>query len=326
MRRTSLQPAVVIVWLALAAIVGHAWAEGGPASPPAAASSATAIGTIRDPRVDAVMNGVINATDPGASVIVILRGQVVHAAGYGLANLESRVMLLKEAGQVDYADPVATHLPELARFGKRVTLLQLLHHVSGIPDPTGVYSNAGYDLLGTVVEHVSGQSFDAFMQQRVFEPLGMTGSFSMPNATRFADPHRARGYHRNLSDGSWVVDDSDPLDNLVGAGSVYSSVSDLFFYDQALYTDQLVTQATLAAAFQPTRLGRDRVVKYGFGWYLGTRSGKRYTNHGGLWEGYRSHILRFPDDQCSVFVLANRTDLSPESLAFQIFEIFVPEL
>src|SRR5262249_54218408 len=123
----------------------------------------------------------------------------------------------------------------------------------------------------------------------------------------------------------WVVNDSDPLDNLVGSGSVYSSVQDLYAYDQALYTNQLVMQSTLAAAFQPTKT-IDGIVQYGFGWYLGTQSGHNYTSHGGYWEGYRSYILRFIDDHFSIFILANRTDLSPEDLAFQIFDIFEPSL
>ena len=123
----------------------------------------------------------------------------------------------------------------------------------------------------------------------------------------------------------WVVDDSDPLDNLVGSGSVYSSVRDLYAYDQALYTDQLVSQSTLAAAFEPAKTS-DGVAPYGFGWYLGTWSGHPYTSHGGYWEGYRSYILRFASDRFSVLVLANRTDISPEDLAFQIFDVFEPTL
>jgi CubicO group peptidase (beta-lactamase class C family) len=167
-------------------------------------------------------------------------------------------------------------------------------------------------------------SLDDYLQQNIFQPLGMSGSFSLPNPTRFADPSRARGYHKNGF--GWIVDDWDPLDELVGAGSVYSSVQDLYAYDQALYTNRLVLQSTLAAAFEPTKLQDGQLLQYGFGWYLGTRNGHNYASHGGYWEGYRSYILRFAADRFSVYVLANRTDISPEDLAFQIFDLFETNL
>jgi CubicO group peptidase (beta-lactamase class C family) len=269
------------------------------------------------------------------------------------------IMMMKERGQLNYDDPIAVHLPELSRFGTNVTLAELMHHTSGIPDyynsslgynlllrvdptpdnddalrllqfwgiskPAGkwVYSNTGYDTLGTLIQHKNSQSFDAYMQEHIFQPLGMTGTFSLPNATRFADPNRARGYDKTAQ--GWVVNDYDPLDELVGSGSIYSSVHDLFAYDQALYTNQLVMQSTLAAAFQPIKT-IDGSVQYGFGWYLGTRGEHSYTGHGGYWEGYRSYILRFINDRFSVFVLANRTDLSPQDLAFQIFDVFKSSL
>ena len=336
---------------------------------------------ITDPRVDAIMNAVIKPGEPGASVIVIQHGQILHEAGYGLADLALQklntpqtlyhmassgkqfasmaVMMMKERGQLNYEDPIAVHLPELSRFGSNVTLESLMHHTSSIPDyynsslgynlllridptpdnddalqllqywgalkPGGkwVYSNTGYDTLGTLIEHKNAQSFDAYMQANIFQPLDMNGTFSLPNPVRFADPNRARGYDKTQQ--GWVLNEWSPLDELVGSGSIYSSVQDLYAYDQALYTNQLVMQSTLAAAFQPVKTS-DGLVQYGFGWYLGARSGHSYTSHGGYWEGYRSYILRFIGDEFSVFVMANRTDISPENLAFKIFDVFEPSL
>jgi CubicO group peptidase (beta-lactamase class C family) len=339
---------------------------------------------VRDPRVDAIMNAVINPLGPGASVIVIHDGQILHEAGYGLANLESRrvntpqtlyhmastgkqftalaIMMMKERGQLTYDDPIAIHLPELSRFGSKVTLRQLMQHTSGVPDyyasttgynlllaidPTPnndqalellrtwgalspdfagrwVYNNTGYDLLGTVIQHKNAQSLDAYMRQHIFGPLGMTESFSLPNPLRFADPNRARGYVPKGT--GWLVDDSDPLDDLVGAKSIYTSVHELFAYDQALYTNQLVLQTTLQEAFVGSKLTDGKIQQYGFGWYLGTRNGHSYTGHGGDYEGYRSYILRFPSDHFSVYLLGNNHALSPDVLAFSIFDVFEPIL
>jgi CubicO group peptidase (beta-lactamase class C family) len=337
----------------------------------------------QDPRVDSIMRRLIRPTDPGASVIVIHRGKILHEAGYGMADLGRgipntsetlyhmassskqftalAIMMLKEKRQLRYGDPIARHLPQLKRFGDDVTIEDLLHHISALPDyyddSTGYsklmeisrtpvngdiltlyqtwgdigvcchefrYNNSGYDLLGSLVEYKAKQSLDAFLQQHVFVPLGMTSTFSMPNPRRFADRKRARGYDRNGN--LWSINDYDPLDGLIGAGSVYSSVRDLFYYDQALYTDKLVSQATLAEAFKPAILSDGDTSFYGFGWRLGELKGHRFTGHGGSWEGYLSHILRFPEDQFSIFVLANRTDIDPEEIAVKVFEMFEPTL
>jgi CubicO group peptidase (beta-lactamase class C family) len=336
----------------------------------------------RDPRVDSIMTRSIHPDEPGASVIVIQDGQVIHAGAYGLADLASHrpnrlgsmyhmastgkqftalaLLMLSEDGKLSLDDPIGKYFPELARFGAALTIRQMLHHTSGIPDyyddttgyhrllainpeptntdivhlyadwgsarPAGetfVYSNAGFDLLGSLVEKLSGQSLDAFLQRRIFGPLGMTSSFSLWNPSRFADTMRSRGYDREGS--HWIANDRDPLDHLVGSGSVYSSVLDLYRYDQALYTDTLVQQSTLAQAFEPIRLSNGQLEPYGFGWRLDTRQGVHYVHHGGSWEGYLSHILRAPSRRFSIFVLQNRTDLNPETFANAIFDLYLAD-
>jgi|KBSMisStandDraft_5_1062788.scaffolds.fasta_scaffold22647_2 CubicO group peptidase (beta-lactamase class C family) len=335
----------------------------------------------RDPRVDAIVQAVIKSNEPGGSIVVIRDGKVVHVAGYGLADLDSRkpnlpgtryhmastgkqftalsLMMLHQDGRLDYDDPVGKHLPEVARFGDSLTIRQVLHHTSGIPDyyddstgyklllasspmptnddalallhrwgtpkPAGrefVYSNSGYDLLGTLVEHLSGKSLDGFLQQRVFGPTGMTGCFSMPNAKRFAEPERARGYDK--TEKKFTADDQDPLDNLVGSGSVYCSVEDLARYDAALYTDQLVRQTTLADAFEPGRLVDGKSVDYGFAWGIADRNGYHYEGHSGSWEGYLSYILRCRSQHFSIYFLQNRTDIKPRDVVMKVFDLYLP--
>ena len=327
------------------------------------------------------MQAAIKSDQPGGSIVVIRDGKVIHIAGYGLANLQSKkpnlpntrfhmassgkqftalsLMMLHQDGRLDYDDPIGKHLPEVARFGDSLTIRQLLHHTSGIPDyyddslgyqrllasspmptnddalallhswgepkPAGrefVYSNTGYDLLGTLVEHVSGQTLDGFLQQHVFGPAGMSGCFSMPNATRFAEPERARGYDKTGH--RFTANDRDPLDNLVGSGSVYCSVEDLARYDAALYTDQLVRQETLAEAFEPGRLVDGKSVDYGFAWGISDRNGYHFEGHSGSWEGYLSYILRCRDQHFSVFLLQNRTDLKPRELVMKVFDLYLP--
>ncbi|MEP7324485.1 MAG: serine hydrolase domain-containing protein [Gemmatimonadota bacterium] len=337
----------------------------------------------RDAGVDSIMNRAIKPDEPGSAVVVIWNGRVVHGAAYGLADLETgrpnrtsstfhmasmgkqftalALLILRDEGKLSLDDPIGKHFPELARFGPTLTVRQILHHTSGIPDyyndttgyrkllelapepdnrdivkllaawgeakPAGTefsYSNAGYDLLGSLVETLSGMSLDAFLQQRVFGPAGMGSTFSLPNTARFADSSRSRGYDK--THGRWVADDQDPLDRLVGSGSVYSSVEDLYRYDQALYGERLVKQSELQEMYQPVQLEDGRVVPYGFGWRRDEKDGVSYLDHGGAWEGYLSHMIRIPDRHFSIFILDNRTDFEPEDLSAAILERYLPEL
>jgi CubicO group peptidase (beta-lactamase class C family) len=311
------------------------------------------------------MAAFVTEDSPGGAVIVIQQGQIVHKAGYGLADLATgrlitpqtifhlgsmgkqftglAIMMLAEEGKLAYDDPIGRHLPELARFGKDVTIRRLLHHTSGMPDyyedeelyealldmadrpanqealallvergelqatpgETFAYSNTGYEVLGSLIERVSGQPFPRFMQERVFEPVGMKNTFSLPNPDRLASPDLAHSYIRS---GSQVeAYDSDPFDDLVGSGSVYSTVEDMYLYDQALTGGKLVKLSTLAEAFKSAVLNDGEETDYGFGWYFDQHAGRRYVAHDGEWLGFQSFYVRFPEQQLSVIILLNRT-------------------
>jgi CubicO group peptidase (beta-lactamase class C family) len=284
-----------------------------------------------------------------------------HLASAGKQFTAMAIMMFYEEGKLDYDDPIGAHLPELTGLGEEVTLRRMLHHTSGIPgweggetdiyealqeqvsEPTSQdlvtylsdwseeelaytpgdqydYSNPGYDLLGALIERLSGQSFGDFMEEHIFSPLEMESTFSLPNPEKFALPNRARGYV--AEDGTFTVYDTDPLDNLVGSGSIYSTVEDLYRYDQALYTNDLVSQETLAEAFQPAYLNDETEYPYGFAWELSEDESMIYQGHSGAWEGYLSYILRIPEEHLSVVVLSNRTDSDPESLAFEIADLY----
>jgi len=332
---------------------------------------------MRNPQIDALFANFISPDTPGAAVLVAHNGQIVYQAGYGLARLDTQthntpntifhlasagkqftglaLMMLAEAGQLNYDDPVVKHLPELeATLGSVVTLRHLLHHTGGVsdyygnddfiarfPTPTNAemltflseqggleftpgdrfeYSNSGYDILGSVIERVAGQTFGAFMQTRVFQRLGMTSTFSY-DPQRLADPARALGY---APEGDhFDLYDSDSLDQLVGSGSIFSSVADLFRYDQALYTETLVKHASLTAAIQSGRLNDGSLTDYGFGWEVGQYAGTAYMGHSGSWVGFTSYMLRFPDQKLSVFVLSNRADTEAETLATQVADLYL---
>ena len=319
---------------------------------------------------------------PGGVVLVIENGEIAYEAAYGLSDLEKRIplttkdlfhlgsvgkqftalgiLMLVEQGRLKLDDPIGKSLPELTRFGPRLTIRHLLNHTSGIPDyygdeelhrrilsrsamPTNddalkvlsrfgkphflageksEYSNTGYDILGSVIERASGLPYAEFMARRVFRPLGMKDTFSLPSSRRAKDSHIAHSYVRD--GGKIKAYDSDPFDNLVGSGSFYTTVGDMYLYDQALYTDKLIPQSRLADAFQPTTLNDGREELYGFGWELGTHFRKRFTAHNGAWLGFTSAYVRFPDQHLSVIVLLNRDyGVDAQKLAFDVSDVYL---
>lgn len=285
---------------------------------------------------------------------------IFHLGSVGKQFTALAILMLMEDGKLNVDDPVGNYLPELARFGPEVTIRRMLSHTSGLPDyyaeddlaeqlqamadmPTNEdaakviagsgelqftpgerfeYNNSGYDMLGLVVERLSGQSLASFLAERVFSPLGMTSTFSLPSERRVTDANVAHSYIKE--EGQVRAYDSDPLDNLVGSGSVYSTVVDMAIYDQALYGEELVKQTTLAEAFRPTILNDGSQYEYGYGWDVGMALGEPYVGHEGSWLGFISYYVRFPNQRLGVIVLLNRDyDLPEEDVAMKIVELYL---
>lgn len=324
-------------------------------------------------KVDALFAVLNDGLQPGAAVMVIRDGEIVHQAGYGYANLEQQtpitadsafrlasvskqftamaVMVLAEDGSLSYDDPVSRYLPALAPYDG-VTIRQMLTHTSGLPEYYDVidssagmprnadalallgtisepafapgeryeYSNPAYDMLAPLVESVSGKDFATFMRERVFGPAGMRSSLIFDH-TEPAIPHRVTGYE---PDGAgFQLNDYDPLNHIVGSGGMYSTLNDFYRWDQVLYSERLVSRATLDEAFTPARLNNGKSTDYGFGWRIDDYKGQRRVRHGGSWVGFRTHIARYPDVGLSVVILSNRADLDPESYIDPITDIFL---
>ena len=325
----------------------------------------------------------IQQDGPGLALAIVKSATVVHAAGYGLADLRRGlpiapdtifhlascgkqftgcgIAMLAEARKLELDDPIAKHLPELAGFGRSVTIRHLLHHTSGIRDlcdddgvqevlarcerPTNAdvirtyaelrcpmseagiqpgdrfaYSNSGYDLLGAAIERVSGQSYRDFFQSRVFDPLGMKDTFSIPDA-RVGSPRCATGYaidDRN----EWVEHGGNAYDGLVGSGSFYTTAPDLCLYDQALRTYRLVSEAGTQEGFTVGQTNDGNDTNYGFGWYLGYDEGTPLADHAGAWNGYHSYICCYLDQPLSVFVLSNNPEVDLVEVANLATDIY----
>ena len=269
---------------------------------------------------------------------------------YRLASVSKQftatsVLLLVEDGVLTLDDRVRHWLPTLPVASEGITLRHLLSHTSGLVDyedllppdqarqihdadvlrlleredrlyfPAGSdyrYSNSGYALLALVVERASGQRFAAFLQARIFSPLGMTATLAREDEGPPV-PDRAFGY--SLIGGRWERTDQSPTSAVLGDGGIYSSITDLAKWDAAWYDDRLLSAPSRALAVQAsTATPEPDVAHYGFGWRLQGRM----QWHSGESIGFRNVLLRFPAQRLTIIVLSNRDAPEPYGLARRI--------
>jgi CubicO group peptidase (beta-lactamase class C family) len=278
------------------------------------------------------------------------------AANYRLASITKQftaaaVLLLVEDDEIGLDDHVGKWLPSLPQ-GGGITIRHLLTHTSGLIDyeeimpahletqlrdadvlnlqqnETGLYfepgdgwrySNGGYALLALVVEHVSGQSFPAFLRQRIFLPLDMQNTLAYVQEGPPV-PKRAFGY--SLVDGEWTRTDQSPTSAVLGDGGIYSSIDDLAKWDAALYDERLLSDTSRRLAFTPWSDTDDPAIEYGFGWRI---TGETLW-HSGETMGFRNVIVRWPERRLTVVVLTNRNGREPYGLALDIAAVWNSQL
>lgn len=163
------------------------------------------------------------------------------------------------------------------------------------------YSNSGYVLLGYIIEKVSGKSYEEFITDKIFRLLGMKQSGYDHPATIL--PNRAAGYAKS---GTNIVNCVPfAMDTPHAAGALYSTVGDLFIWDQALYSEQLVPASALKAMFTEFK------GNYCYGWGHDESNGRTRYSHGGGISGFRTHVIRFPEEKVYMAVLSNCEWVNP---------------
>jgi len=262
------------------------------------------------------------------------------------------IALLAEEGNLSLDDTLNKYYPAYPHWSEEVTIAQLVHHTSGVRDyltlaylagkgddqdyyttdwvikllgrqqetnfPPGtqyLYSNSGYLLLGQIVERVSGMSLKEFSQKHIFGPLGMAHSHFHDDHTHIV-PQRASGY-APAEDGYRI---SMTTLDIVGDGSVYTSIDDLLLWDRNFYENRLGSggQALIEQVTTPGTLANGAPIDYAFGLTRETYRGRSLISHGGAFVGFRAEMIRFPDLQFSTAVLCNRADAEASTLARKV--------
>jgi CubicO group peptidase (beta-lactamase class C family) len=261
-------------------------------------------------------------------------------------------ILLLAKGKLSFDERLTDIFPEFPAYGKTITVRQLLSHTSGVLDyepliPNGTqipvgdrdvlrllmrqqttyftpgsryrYSNSGYALLALAVESRSGKTFAHFLRHHIFEPLAMQNTLAYQPGLSFV-PNRAFGYSRDGK--GFKRTDQSLTSSVLGDGGIYSSVADLYHWDQALYNDQLVNRSLLREIFKPavqTELPR---TGYSLGWYVSHYHGVKELWHHGETIGFRTRIARFPQKRFTVIILANRSEAQLDELPHRIVDIY----
>jgi CubicO group peptidase (beta-lactamase class C family) len=248
-------------------------------------------------------------------------------SGFG-AKLTLRHLLHHTSGIRDLYDDAG--IAEVLKRARRPTNVDVVRTYEELGCPMArrglqpgdefAYSNSGYDLLGAVIERLSGQSFRDFFRSRVFERLGMKDTFSVPDS-RVRDRRCATGCV--LDDGgNFVEQEGTDLDDIVGSGSIYSTAMDLCLYDRALAANALVSAASMREALTSGKTNDGSLTDYGFGWYVGTYEGMNFADHDGGWIGYFSYICRYLDYPLSIFVLSNNPQTNLVEIANVATEVY----
>lgn len=266
------------------------------------------------------------------------------------------VMMLVDKGRFSLDTRLSDVLPGAPSYMHSVTIRHLMNHTSGIVDyedlipdsqtmqvldkdvlrvlqgidsvyfPPGAkfkYSNSGYSLLALVVEAVSRQPFAQFLKKNIFEPLGMNHTVAYENGISTVN-NRAYGYSR--TDSGFARTDQSVTSAVLGDGGVYSSVDDLFKWDQALYTESLVHASLFQEAVTPAQLNDGSRTDYGFGWYVEPHQKSTWFFHTGSTRGFRNAILRLPDQRFTVVILTNRNEGEPIEIAKKIVNMIFGKL
>lgn len=268
------------------------------------------------------------------------------------------IALLALDGPLSLDDDVRKYVPELPDYGSTITIRHLIHHTSGLrdyltlmsladmrleeshapeeildlvarqealnfePGDRYLYSNTGYFLIPLIVERVTGRSIREFAGARIFGPLGMRN-------THFHDdyghdvPGRALSYRR---EGEKEFELSFlPKFDQVGSGGVLSSVEDLAKWDENYYSHEVGGEGLFRLQHVRGQLGSGDTLDYALGLTLGTYKGLETVSHGGSMMGFRTHLLRFPEQRFSVICLCNLGQIDPGRLARGVADIHLEE-
>ncbi len=311
----------------------------------------------------------------GAAVLVIKNDKILLEEGFGINHLEEKkaissksnfrvasvskqftamaILKLIDDGKLSQEDTLEKLIEECPDYAKDITLRELIHHTSGLPDygvsikndfPTPLqddnvlqllygwekldfkngtsweYSNTAYVLLGLIVEKISGQPFHSYVQKEILDPLGMNNScFYVRGKNKVTN----RVYGHSSSEEGWELTDQSTYSALLGDGGLYTSISELKIWLQNFENNKLLSPKNKKTPFEDLYKLDEPNKNYGYGIYVENFEGHKRYRHNGLTMGFRASAHIYPDDNIIVVVLVNTGADAPmiaDKIARHLFE------
>lgn len=271
------------------------------------------------------------------------------------------IAILASQGLFAINDPIRKHLPELPTYADQITIRHLLHHTSGLrdyltlmdlrgmsdvnvyaedllldlitcqkglnfkPGSEYLYSNSGYFLLGTIAQRVTGKHITELFSEYILNPLGMKHT-TFNKDYRPIVKNRAMSYNPGETEGTFV--NALALSGGFGDGAILTNAKDLLLWDRNFYNNKLNNaQPDLIQQLHETgKLNNGKSISYAFGLFVGTYNGQKVLKHGGGWAGYRTEMMRFPNQKFTVICISNLGNFDPTMLCQQVADIYLEDV
>lgn len=249
------------------------------------------------------------------------------------------IMQLIERGQLTLETSLTDIFPDFPDYGKNITIRHMLQHSSGIKDygpmseleldrqftdqdvynymatlndvdfavgEQHVYSNSAYVLFTQILEKIIGEQWRDYVKANIFNQIGMDNTLAFVDGINVVT-NRAYG-HTVEENGEITETDQNKWSAMLGDGGIYSSLEDFYKWDQALYTDQLLSQDMMDAMFVNQKTNDGQPMNYGYGWRLETYKGMDVHYHTGSSIGFRNIYYRIPEKNFSLLIFRNRDE------------------
>jgi CubicO group peptidase (beta-lactamase class C family) len=281
---------------------------------------------------------------------------ILGAASISKQFTAMSILLLAQRGRLSIDDEVSRYVPEWMNHESHVTIRHLLTHTSGLregfsllglaqqnveenmneamvrvlarqrgvnfaPGAEWQYNNGAYNLLGSIVKQVSGQSLRDFAEANIFRPLGMKHS-QFRDSRELIIPHVASGYS---IDGTGAHPDSG-TPGVVGNDGLYTTPGDLLLWAQNFEDVRVGTPEIVAAMQKPAVLTNGKTTGYGFGLFVGKYRGLRTVEHSGGDRGISSNLVRYPDQKLSIALLCNSEEINPIILTHKLTDLYLGDV
>lgn len=268
------------------------------------------------------------------------------------------ILGLEKEGKLDLDDNIRKWLPDLPDYEDEISIRNLLQHTSGIastdvlrlfaglslderwnhedeynliksypqlnftPNEKRVYSNAGYSLLAQIIEQASGMDYSKFMDNKIFQPLGMTSTFVL-DGPGLPMKNVASGYKK---ENELFTKTSSTEDFSYGASNIYSSLSDMAKWGANLLSAKAENRELLNRLSTPYNiLSNGDTIMYTYGFFVGNHKGIKMVEHSGGVPGFRNQFMIFPDHELLIILMFNNESISTRQLATDIAELMLAE-